>query len=251
MSLSSEYKRQSRWRDWPTLFDALPPLQGQTVLDLGCGVGDQAVELVARGARVIGVESNGELLHEARSLQLADADFRWGDLRNLPHLGVVADGLWCSFAAAYLPNLSASLEQWKKHLRPGGWIALTEIDDFFGHEPLGPRSKSLFEAYAEDALRAGRYDFHMGRKLRAHLERSGWTISKVLTVQDQELSFDGPAAAEIVEAWRTRLDRMTLLRDFCGPDFERAREEFLGCLASAEHRSLSKVVFCLATRPMS
>ena len=50
MSLSDDYSRQFAWRSWATILDALPPLAGQTVLDLGCAVGDQAAELVARGA---------------------------------------------------------------------------------------------------------------------------------------------------------------------------------------------------------
>lgn len=47
MSLSSEYKRQFGWRDWPSVLDGLPSLHGQTVIDLGCGVGDLAAELSA------------------------------------------------------------------------------------------------------------------------------------------------------------------------------------------------------------
>jgi 2-polyprenyl-3-methyl-5-hydroxy-6-metoxy-1,4-benzoquinol methylase len=72
VSLASEYKRQFVWRDWPTVFDALPSLHGQLVLDLGCAVGDLAGELVARGARVIGVDLNEELLQEARRSALFD-----------------------------------------------------------------------------------------------------------------------------------------------------------------------------------
>jgi ubiquinone/menaquinone biosynthesis C-methylase UbiE len=72
----------SLWRAWSTIFDALPPLRGQTVLDLGCGVGDQAAELVARGARVIGVDMNDELLRTARSRRLENSEFRKGDLRT-------------------------------------------------------------------------------------------------------------------------------------------------------------------------
>ena len=56
VSLSSQYKRQFGWRDWASILKELPPLHGQTVLDLGCGVGDLAAELVARGARVIGCD---------------------------------------------------------------------------------------------------------------------------------------------------------------------------------------------------
>ena len=248
MSLSNEYKRQFGWRSWPSIFDALPPLRGRTVLDLGCGVGDQAAEIVARGARVIGIDMNEELLREAKSRQLPDAEFRMGDLRTFLDLGVAVDGLWCSFTAAYFPDLSAVLSAWARYLQPGGWVALTEVDDLFGHEPLSARTKALFEAYARDAFVAGRYDFHMGRKLRNHLERSGFTVSKMLTLQDQELSFGGRARPEVVDAWRTRFDRMKLLRDFCGPNFEQVREEFLGCLMCADHRSAAKVHCCIATK---
>lgn len=248
MSLAEYYKRQFRWRDWPSILEALPPLQGRTVLDLGCGVGDQAAELVARGARVIGIDMSEEVLQEARSRQLPNSEFRLGDLRAIPDLGVAVDGIWSSFAAAYFPDFPAVLAAWGRQLRAGGWIALTEIDDFFGHEPLGARTQSLLEAYARDALKAGRYDFHMGGKLQGYLEQSGFAVTKVLTVQDQELSFSGPAQPEVVGAWRARLDGMKLLHEFCRPSFEQVREEFLECLSLPDHRSLAKVYCCIATR---
>lgn len=248
MTLASYYRRQLAWRDWRTVLDALPSVEGKTVLDLGCGVGDQAAELVGRGARVIGVDRNEELLAEARSRDLANADFRHGDLRQPLDLGVEVDGLWGGFIAAYFPDLPAALASWARPLRPGGWVALTEIDDLFGHLPLGARTRSLLEGYARDALAASRYDFHMGRKLAGHLERAGFTVSKELTLEDQELSFAGPARPEVIEAWQARLDRMKLLRDFCGPEFEAVRDDFLGCLARPEHQSTAKVVCCIATR---
>ena len=164
MSLSDEYRRQFGWRSWATIFDALPTLGGQTVLDLGCGVGDLAAALVARGARVIGLDTNDALLDEARSKALARAEFRKADLRSLEYAGPPADGLWCSFTAAYFPDLTHTLESWSRFLRPGGWVVLTEIDDLFGHAPLGVRAASLLEDYARDALRAGRYDFPHGAK---------------------------------------------------------------------------------------
>lgn len=248
MSLSDEYKRQFAWRSWSSVFDALPPVDGHVVLDLGCGVGDQASELAARGARVIGIDLNEELLREARSRQLPGAEFRSGDLRDLPDLGVAVDGLWGSFAAAYFPDLPAALASWTRHLKPGGWVALTEVDDLFGHEPLSAPAKALFEDYARDALVAGRYDFRMGRKLREHLEKSGFTVLKELVLADHELSFDGPARPEVVDAWRTRIDRMTLLRDRSGASFDHVRQEFLGCLLRADHRSVAKVHCCIAAK---
>jgi SAM-dependent methyltransferase len=64
MSLSCQYKRQFGWRDWASVLKELPPLHGQTVIDLGCGVGDLAAEFVARGARVIGCDINEEFPRE-------------------------------------------------------------------------------------------------------------------------------------------------------------------------------------------
>jgi SAM-dependent methyltransferase len=248
VSLASEYRRQFGWRSWPLVFEALPPLSGRTILDLGCGVGDLAAELVSRGARVIGVDGNEDLLREAASRKLPNAEFRVGDLRALADPGVPVDGLWCSFAAAYFPDLPAALGAWTRRLRPGGWVALTEIDDLFGHEPLSAGGKALFEGYARDALIANRYDFHMGRKLRKHLERSGFTVRKTLVLDDREFSFRGPADPDVLEGWRTRLDRMNLLAEFCGPRFEQLREEFLRCLVHTDHRSVATVQCCIATR---
>jgi ubiquinone/menaquinone biosynthesis C-methylase UbiE len=244
MSLSSEYKRQFGWRAWPAIFDALPSLHGQTVLDLGCGVGDLAAEFVARGARVVGVDMNEELVREARSRALSNAEFRVADLRRLPDLGIAADGIWCSFAAAYFPDLPAVLTAWARSLRSGGWVALTEIDDLFGHEPLSARTKELFRAYAERVLAAG-YDVHMGRKLRAHLEHCGFSVAKILTLDDQELSFSGPARPDVLDGWRARFDRMKLLRDVCGPDIDHVQVEFLDCLRRADHTSVAKVYCCI------
>lgn len=248
MSLTSYYKRQFGWRDWASVFRVLPPLEGQTVIDLGCGVGDLARELVARGATVIGCDMNEEFLREARSRQLANAEFRMADLRSLPDLGVVADGLWCSFTAAYFTDLTTVLSSWARSVKSGAWIALTEVDDLFGHEPLSERTSSLLSAYAEAAFAAGRYDFHMGRKLSEYLTGAAFTVSKCLILNDAELSFSGPASPDVLDAWRARFNRMTLLRDFCGPSIDQVQDEFLSCLMRADHWSRAKVYCCIASK---
>jgi ubiquinone/menaquinone biosynthesis C-methylase UbiE len=120
MTLAAEYERQFRWRDWRTILGALPELQGQTVLDLGCGIGDLAAELVARGARVTGVDADADLLGFARERKIPNAEFRSAGLRALPNLGVRADGIWCSFTAAYFPRLAAWLTEWAPPA--AGWM---------------------------------------------------------------------------------------------------------------------------------
>jgi ubiquinone/menaquinone biosynthesis C-methylase UbiE len=248
MSLSQEYKQQYAWRDWPTVLEALPSLNGQTLFDLGCGVGDLAAALVARGARVIGFDLNEELLREARCRQLRGAEFRCADLCSFTDPGALADGVWCSFTAAYFPDLPTALIRWARNLRTRGWIALTEIDDLFGHEPLSEDTKALLSAYADNAFAAGSYDFRMGRKLKSHLQSSGFDVVKVLNLADQELAFSGPARAEVLAAWRARFERMKLLRNFCGSRIDQVQADFLECLTDAQHRSKAKVICCIATK---
>jgi hypothetical protein len=68
------------------------------------------------------------------------------NLGTLSDPGGVADGLWCSFTAAFFPTLPLVLAAWARHLQPGTWVALTEIDDLFGHKPLSARTKTLTES---------------------------------------------------------------------------------------------------------
>jgi SAM-dependent methyltransferase len=201
-----------------------------------------------RGARVLGFDANEELLAVARSREIPNAEFSHCNLRGDLPLTEPVDVVWCSFTAAYFPTLADRLTAWTQHLHVGGWIALTEIDDLFGHEPLSSASRGLLDGYAEDSLRVGRYDFRMGGKLAAHLRQAGFNVTRQLVVPDAELSPVGPASAEVIAAWADRLDRMILLRKYCGPSFDTVREEFLSCLAHTEHRSLAKVHCVLGER---
>jgi len=245
MNLVEEYKNQYQWREWHKVYDLLPNLMGQTVLDLGCGVGDQSADFIKRKAHVIGVDLNDDLLNEARSRCPKNARFIKSDFRNLPDLKETIDGLWASFSLAYLIDLASVFASWKKHIKKGGWIAVTEIDDFFGHEPLSNSVKTILEDYAQDSYQKGRYDFYMGRKLEDHLIKSGFNISKTFTLDDEEFSFSGLASKGVVDAWQKRFDRMVLLPKFCGSSFEEVKNEFLSCLKKDEHRSVCKVFCCI------
>lgn len=244
MSLSAEYKYQSAWRSWPEIMNLLPSLEGKTILDLGCGIGDQTAELASRGAFVTGIDADDELLDVARSKRIPNVVFRSGDMRALRDVGVV-DGIWCSFAAAYVPDFAPTLACWRKYLKPGGWVVLTEVDNLFGHEPVKRLTRSCLVAYAQEALAANCYDFHMGRKLCGFLELAGFTVSDSRVVPDKELSFDGPALPEVLEAWRARLNRLKTLREFCYADFDGVRDDLLNALSRDEHHSDAKVHCCI------
>ena len=236
MTLVDIYRSQWKWRSWSTVFDELPDVSGRTVLDLGCGIGDQAAELAARGAHVVGFDMNDDLLEAARSRRIRNAEFRRADLRAFPDPGVLADGLWCSFTAAYITDLPFVLPQWCKHLRPRAWVALTEVDDLFGHAPLSDRANDAFQGYSRQALAAGRHDFWMGRKLGDYAEQAGLEVVESFTIP-------------VILAWRNRLESMKLLQEFCGADFAEVRDEFLAAISLPNHRSVAKVCCVVAKTP--
>lgn len=248
MNIVESYSRQYRWRAWPIILDALPDLDGQRVLDLGCGIGDLAADISARGAHVIGLDINSELVAFASARNIPNAEFRVADLRRLHEPSLRVDGIWSSFTAAYFTSLHDTLASWLDHLRPGGWLALTEIDDLFGHQPVSDRTSELLSGYVLDALEHARYDFRMGRKMADILSQLGLTVVQELALPDSELSFSGPAAPDVVDAWRRRLDGMHLLWSYCGSEFESVRDDFLNCLSRSDHVCSATVRCCIAEK---
>jgi len=54
------------WEKARGLLDWLAPGNGERILDLGCGTGQLAAEIAARGAHVTGVDRSPEMVAEAR-----------------------------------------------------------------------------------------------------------------------------------------------------------------------------------------
>ena len=52
----------------PALFSLLPPLEGKTVIDLGCGYGEHCMEYIQRGAaKVVGIDISEKMLVVAKA----------------------------------------------------------------------------------------------------------------------------------------------------------------------------------------
>jgi SAM-dependent methyltransferase len=248
--LSDQYFRQESWRYWDDLFAVLPLTSGQRVLDLGCGVGSVTARLRELGADVVGVDLNDELLAAART-RFPGVPFICADLASLDPAAVgLVDGIWASYVAAYFTDLTTVLERWRGLLKPGGWIALTEMDNLLGHEPFPEAFRDDKEALYADARAAGRYDYRCGAGLADSLRGAGLEILHQGTLPDAELCFEGPASADVLQAWRDRLERMGGLKDLLGTRFGEFETAFLATLSGTSHRSLSRVRYVIAVRPL-
>ena len=247
MTLSDEYAKQFAWRDWGTALASCPLKSGEKILDLGCGPGDISAELAKRGAQVVGVDVDEDLLSVARKRDLRGCVFLNQDLKSLVLEPNSFDGIWCSFTAAYFPNFESVLRGWIPLLKPNGWICLTEMDDLFGHEPMPEHFRTKLDAFYSEAFGVERYDFRAGHKVSKILRRAGFRVQERL-LADQELAFSGPADPAVLRAWSDRLNRMVGLKSFLGADFEGFRSSFLTTLAANEHQSKCRVFCVVGTR---
>jgi demethylmenaquinone methyltransferase / 2-methoxy-6-polyprenyl-1,4-benzoquinol methylase len=108
-------------------------LRGDTVLDVACGTGAVALELVRqKGCSVVGVDQSPEMLAEARRRLLLAAETRRVQLveasaAELPFEDGTFDGLTAAYLLRYLDDLPAGLAELGRVLRPGATAALLDF----------------------------------------------------------------------------------------------------------------------------
>jgi SAM-dependent methyltransferase len=249
MSIVEYLSRQYRWRRWSDVYPYLGDLSGAQVVDLGCGIGDQARDLSRLGAHVFGVDGNQDAIDHAKSRGIPRARFACCDITDIKDTELKSDGVWASFTAAYFPRFDVFTRSIDTVLKPGGWLAITEVDDLFGHEPLHPRWSALIEKYYARSIEEGIYRFLSHAHVCEVLSERVWSIDVDRKLEDDELCFVGAASSEVLEAWRARLSFMMprFLERF-GEEAMEFDSAFLECLASKEHRSRSRVWFILARK---
>lgn len=250
MSLTQEYTNQNQWRNWEQYIDKLPIQAEDVVLDMGCSLGFVSRLLAKKAKKVIGIDLNDQLIRKAQTLYSAtNIDFRIGNLSEIGSLGLpVADGIWSSFTAAYFVDFESVLDTWLALLKPGGWIALIEINDLLGHGPISKYSQDIFKSFYKHQLRKGLYDFEMGSKLKNYLDIKNLQVIYEASVYDKELAFNGPAEPQIVDSWKMRFSRMKLMQEFLGKESHNVLDEFMQSLADKGHFCNSEVKFLIARK---
>lgn len=136
------------WADGLRDFDRLLGLlgtavrPGDTVVDVGCGVGRLTRAALERGAgRVIGVDVSGEMVRRARELNadLPAAEFHHGDGRRLTGVpDAIADACISHVVFQHIPDPAITLgyvREMGRVLRPGGWAAFQVSNDPSIHRP--------------------------------------------------------------------------------------------------------------------
>jgi ubiquinone/menaquinone biosynthesis C-methylase UbiE len=199
------------------------------ILDIGCGPGQQTLDLSALSkGKIIGLDYHRNYLEQ---LAIHEHKRGWadrillvqGDMTLLPFRRNSLDVIW-SEGAIYIMGFQLGLEQWKPFLKSGGYMAVTEISWL---KPDPPRELSEFwnAAYTD-----------MG-EIQANLDRidaAGYSLVKHFTLpaeawwkdyyrpierklpQLKHKYQDKPAALEVIAAEEIEQDMFRRYDEFYG-----------------------------------
>lgn len=110
---------------------ALRPLEGISILDVGCGGGLVCEPLARLGGRVTGIDPAEENIEAARrhaAGQGLDIAYRAARIEDLASEGCTFDALVCLEVVEHVPDPGAFLKTCAALVRPGGMMLLSTIN---------------------------------------------------------------------------------------------------------------------------
>jgi demethylmenaquinone methyltransferase/2-methoxy-6-polyprenyl-1,4-benzoquinol methylase len=179
------FGQDPRWRRF--LVSRLPVGADDVVLDVACGTGAVALELVRqKGCSVVGVDQSPEMLAEARRRLVLAAETRRVRLveasaQELPFEDASFDGLTAAYLLRYLDDLPAGLAELARVLRRGATAGLLDFGVPPGAVPrqawnlyVGAGLPILGSAISPGWREVGRF---LGRSIREFHER--WPLPRL------------------------------------------------------------------------
>ena len=130
----------------PIVHAIVDPLPPGSALDAACGTGRHSAYLAARGHRVIGVDSSPDMLDRAR-VRVPHAQFRIGDLHQLPLPDDHVDLVVCALALSHLADLRPVFTEFVRVLRPG--LRVRRCDE--PSQPVGDEQAPMADDLAPHA----------------------------------------------------------------------------------------------------
>lgn len=125
---------------WGAVLDAAGVSRGTRLLDAGCGAGGACVLAASRGALICGFDATETLLAIARQ-RVRDAEFRAGDLEELPYADGSFDAVIACNSVQFCTDPGQALAQLRRVCSGGGSVAVATWDS-----PEECESRDIFRA---------------------------------------------------------------------------------------------------------
>lgn len=113
------------------LFDISDIKEGSKVLDVGCGRGASlipAAKIAGKNGKVVGIDISKGMIdclkNDAERLKLSNVELLVGDIEELELIDEF-DFILCGFSIASFPDIEAVFEKFRKVLKPGGKVAVS------------------------------------------------------------------------------------------------------------------------------
>ena len=119
-----------RYRDLvntPGFFALLPPVDGRTCLDLGCGEGHNTRLLAGRGARVVAVDIAESFIAAAAQIPCHGIRYLLGDGALLPFRAASFDAVTAFMSLMDVADPERTLREVSRVLRPGGFVQFSVV----------------------------------------------------------------------------------------------------------------------------
>ena len=112
--------------------ELLPPGEGDTLLDIGCGPGLLTRLAAARGYRAVGLDVDQHMVAAAKRIALRErstATFETVDLHAAPTRLTPADVVAAASLLAVMPDRHVALEMLWRSVAPGGLLLVVEATE--------------------------------------------------------------------------------------------------------------------------
>jgi SAM-dependent methyltransferase len=129
----------------PAFLAMLPPIEGLSGLDIGCGEGSNTRQLARRGARMHAVDIAPTFIRHAHSVEASDPlgiVFQTGDSMALPFADASFDFVTAFMSLMDMPDQGRALSEVRRVLRPDGFLQFSILHPCF----VPPHRKVLREA---------------------------------------------------------------------------------------------------------
>ena len=152
----------------------LDPVNGERVLDLGCGDGQLTARIAATGAGVVGVDASAEMLAAARSRGMEVLE---GSAESLPCPDSSFDAVFSNAVLHWVRGQDAMMDEVRRVLKPGGRF-VAEMGGYGNIAAINVAFRAVCARHADPgsedevnyfptpesyALRLSRHGFHVDR----------------------------------------------------------------------------------------
>lgn len=208
--------------------------EGDTVIDLGSGAGNDAFvarRMTGEKGKVIGIDFTDEMIsrakENAKKLNLSNVEFRAGDIEDMPVTSNAADVIISNCVLNLVPNKHKVFSEIYRVLKPGGHFS---ISDIVLEGELPAKWRDVAELYAGCISGAIQKDDYL--KI---IKEAGFTYiflqkDKPITIPDEILAnYLTPQEIAEYKAGNTRITSITVYGEKPSKDDRKCCDPGSGC----------------------